>query len=280
MSETMEKTFTVAPPAQLDLRNIRGSVEIRPGEDGVIHVTATKDTNSGDASRTVIEFSQATDGTVKVVTRFPDAAWSWLIGSFPCRVDYVVQAPRECSLKIKGVSSGMVVAGGFEGAFSFDSVSGEMSLRNLTGPVNIKTVSGEVEMAELTGDLHLTTVSGKVTGKHVCGPVQLNTVSGAVSMEESSLSSVDATTVSGGMVYQTAFGAGPYRFNSVSGDVELVVPTETRCSAELHAVSGKLSTKLPATSTARQNGNQTVELQGGGVKVYLHSVSGNLSLAS
>jgi DUF4097 and DUF4098 domain-containing protein YvlB len=99
-------------------------------------------------------------------------------------------------------------------------------------------------------------------------------------MDESSLSSVDATTVSGRMEYQTAFGAGPYRFNSVSGDVELSVPSETRCSAELHAVSGKLFTKLPATSIAKRNGNQTAEIQGGGVKVHLHSVSGNLSLVS
>ena len=88
-----------------------------------------------------------------------------------------------------------------------------------------------------------------------------------------------ASTVSGGMTYQTAFGEGPYRFNSVSGDVQLLVPPETHCSAELHAISGTLTTKLPATSISRQNGNQTVEVQGGGVKVTQKSVSGNLSLA-
>jgi DUF4097 and DUF4098 domain-containing protein YvlB len=202
-----------------------------------------------------------------------------LFGSFPCRVDYVVQAPRKCFIKINGVSS-QALAEGFEGEFSFHSVSGEMTLRNLTGPVKVNTVSGAVELADLTGDLHLTTVSGKVSGKRIDGPVHLNTVSGQVALDESSLTSVDATTVSGRMEYQTAFGAGPYRFNSVSGDVELVVPSETHCSAELHAISGKLFSKLPATSIAQQNGNQTTEIQGGGVKVYLHSVSGNLSLVS
>jgi len=279
MSETIERTFPVTSPANLNLRNIRGSVEIRPAEDGIIRVTATKDTGTGDASRTLIEFSQASDGTVEVSTRFPDGAWSWLIGSFPCRVDYVVQAPPQCSLKIHGVSS-RISAAGFEGQFSFESVSGEMDLRSLSGPVRVNTVSGEMELADLTGDLHLTTVSGKVIGKRISGPVKLNTVSGAVAMQESSLASVDATTVSGGMVYQTGFGAGPYRFNSVSGDVKLVVPPDSRCSAEMHAVSGHLSTQLPATSEMRGNGNQSVEVQGGGVRVYLHSVSGNLSLAS
>jgi DUF4097 and DUF4098 domain-containing protein YvlB len=277
MSEIIEKTFTVSSPARLDLSNIRGSVEVRSGEEGTIRIHVSKDTNSGDASRTEIELSQTSDGTVRVATKFPEGAWSWLFGSFPCRVDYVVQAPRKCSLKINGVSSDLL-AEGFEGEFSFHSVSGEMTLRSLSGPVKVNTVSGEVKLAELTGDLNLTTVSGKVSGKHIQGPVHLNTVSGRVALDESSLSSVDASTVSGRMEYQTAFGVGPYRFNSVSGDVELLVPPETRCSAELHAISGKLFTKLPATSIARQNGNQTAEIQGGGVNVYLHSVSGNLSL--
>jgi DUF4097 and DUF4098 domain-containing protein YvlB len=279
MSEIMEKTFTVTSPARLELSNIRGSVEIRPGEDGVIHIQVTKDGNSDDVKRTEIELSQASDGTVKAATHFPDGAWSWLFGSFPCRVNYVVQAPRKCSLKINGVSND-ALAEGFEGEFSFHSVSGEMTLRSLNGPVKVNTVSGHVELAELTGDLNLTTVSGKVSARHIQGPLHLNTVSGQVAMDESSLPSVDATTVSGRMEYQTAFGAGPYRFNSVSGDVELSVPSETRCSAELHAVSGKLFTKLPASSIAQQNGSQTAEIQGGGVRVYLHSVSGNLSLVS
>ena len=279
MSEIIEKTFMVSSPAHLNLSNIRGSVEIRPGEDGIVHVMATKDGNSGDASHTVVELRQDPDGTVRVATRFPEGAWSWLFGSFPSQVNYVVQAPRKCSLRINTVSS-EIQAGGFEGEFSFHSVSGEMALRELSGPVKVNTVSGEVELAELTGDLRMTTVSGKVSGNRIRGAVQLNTVSGRISLEESSLPSVDATTVSGGMVYQTAFSEGPYRFNSVSGDVELLVPPETHCSAELHAISGKLFTKLPATSISRKNGNQTVEVQGGGVRVYLNSVSGDLSLAS
>jgi hypothetical protein len=279
MSETIEKTFNVSSPARLNLSNIRGSVEVRAGEDGIIHVIAVKQTGSGDAKRTEVELSQEADGTVKAATHFPEAGWGWLIGSFPCRVDYEVRAPRKCSLKINGASN-ETSAGGFEGEFSFSSVSGEMTLRDLTGPVKVNTVSGEMELADLTGELRINTVSGEISGKRLSGPLHLDTVSGKVSLEESDLPSAEATTVSGEMTYQTALGEGPYRFNSISGDVELMVPSEARCSAELRAISGKLSTKLPATSTSRHNGNQTVEVQGGGVKVYLNSVSGNLSLVS
>ena len=279
MSETIEKTFNVPSPARLNLSNIRGSVEVRAGEDGIIHVIAVKQTGSGDAKRTEIELSQEADGTVKATTHFPEAGWGWLIGSFPCHVDCEVRAPRKCSLKINGVSS-ETFAEGFEGEFSFNSVSGEMTLRDLTGPMKVNTVSGEMELAELTGELYINTVSGEISGKHLNGPLHLDTVSGQVSLKESSLPSAETTTVSGEMAYQTALGEGPYRFNSVSGDIELIIPSETRCSAELRAISGKLSTKLPVTSTSRQNGKQTLEVQGGGVKLYLNSVSGNLSLVS
>ncbi|HTX91286.1 MAG TPA: DUF4097 family beta strand repeat-containing protein [Anaerolineales bacterium] len=279
MSETIEKTFTVTSPARLNLSNIRGSVEIKAGQDGQIHVTAVKHENSGDASRTEVELSQEADGTVKVATHFPDGGWSWLIGSFPCRVDYVVEVPHQCSLKTNAVSSDTFAAG-FEGEFSFTTVSGELTLRDLTGPVNAKTVSGALELANLAGEMHINTVSGQISGKQLNGKLHLDTVSGRVSCEESSLPSAEATTVSGDMSLQTALGSGPYRFNSVSGNVELKVPAESRCEAELHAISGSLSTKLPATSTTRQNGRQTLEVQGGGVKLYLNSVSGNLSLVS
>jgi DUF4097 and DUF4098 domain-containing protein YvlB len=278
MSETIEKTFNVVSPASLHLSNIRGCIEIRPGQDGIIHITAAKEASTGDSQRTLIEMIQDSDGTVRAATRFPEGAWSWLFGSFPCRVDYVVQVPRKCILKINAVSSA-ILAGGFEGEFTFRSVSGEMDLCDLTGPVKVNTVSGEVELADLAGDLRLNTVSGKVTGKRIRGPAHLDTVSGNISLEESSLNSLVASTVSGEMIYQTAFGAGPYRFNSVSGDVALLVPADTRFSAELHAISGKLTTKLPATSITSQNGTQAVEVQGGGVKVTQQSVSGNLSLA-
>jgi hypothetical protein len=277
MSEIIEKTFTVAPPACLNLSNIRGSVEIRPGEEGVIYVIATKDTSSGDAGHTAIELSQEMDGSVKAATRFPEGAWSWLWGSIPCKVKYVVQAPRKCSLKINGVSND-TFAEGFEGEFSFQSVSGEITLHTLTGPVKVNTVSGDVDLAELTGGLHLKTVSGRVSGKHIHGQLHLHTVSGEVALEESNLACVEASTVSGRMSYQSAFGQGPSHFNSISGDVELLVPPEARCSAELHAISGKLSTKLPATSTSWQNGSQTIEVQGGGVKVFMNSVSGDMQI--
>ena len=51
--ETQEKTFNVSGTACLELSNIRGSVDIRSGDDGLIQITAIKHTDSGDAGNTV-----------------------------------------------------------------------------------------------------------------------------------------------------------------------------------------------------------------------------------
>ncbi len=277
--EIFEQVFQVTGPARLEVNNIRGSVDIRPGADGIITVKAVKQAHTGDGARTEIEMKQEADGSVKVKTRFPEVHLGWLFGSHPCEVDYTITAPRACAIHANGVSNELF-AEGFEGDASFKTVSGDLTVRALHGALSLNSVSGDMELANLTGSLRLSTVSGDITGTHLSGTVSLNTVSGDVELEQSSLLSVEATTVSGDMEMETALGDGPYKFNSVSGEVTLKVPADTRCSAELQSISGDISTRLPATSVSRHNGTQTVEVQGGGVKVYLHSVSGDMELKS
>jgi hypothetical protein len=279
MSETIEKTFSVSSPARLVVSNIRGHTEVRAGEEGVIRITAVKHTSSGDPKSTKIEITQEADGTIKAATRFPDAIWSWLTLSFPCRVDYLVVAPRACSLKLSGVSNDTSVQG-FEGECSINSVSGEVEVKDLTGPLNVSTVSGEVNLENLAGAVKLHTVSGGIRDKHLDGTLDVDTVSGKVELTASNLASIQTKSVSGNMEIESPLGAGPYHFHSVSGEVRLKVPADTRCTTELHSISGRLDAALPQTSASRHNGTQVAEVQGGGVKVTMNSVSGGLSVKS
>ncbi len=279
MSEKTEQTFQVSGSARLEVSNIRGSTEIRAGEDGLIHVEAVKQPSSGDEKRTEIQISQESDGRVKVKTHFPEASLGWLFGSQPCKVDYVITAPRLCTLKVNGVSNDTRVEG-FDGDCTVNSVSGDLELVRLTGDLSASVVSGEMELEALTGTMKLNSVSGEISGKNLSGTLDLNTVSGDVELKGSNLSSLEANVTSGGVEAETALGEGPYRFHSVSGNVCLKVPAETRCTAELHSLSGGITVNLPQTSTMHRNGRQVAEVGGGGVLVYVNSVSGNLSLKS
>ena len=259
MIEPTEKTFSVSTPARLSIANIRGSVEIRPGAEGVIHVTALKQPHTGDDKHTEIGITQEADGTVKAAARFPKGNWNWFFGSQPCEVDFVVEAPRLCSLMVNGVSNS-TFAEGFEGDIDINSVSGEITLRDLTGSVRIRTVSGDT------------------AGERISGILELETVSGDMMWKESDLCTVRANSVSGDICMVTSLAEGPYNFKSVSGQVFLSVPPDSNCTAELHSLSGDLVSTFPVTACFHHNGTQKVNIHGGGVVISLNSVSGDLTL--
>lgn len=259
--ETIQKTFQVSSSVRVDLTNIRGSMDVRPGEGNLVEVTAIKYTESGDADATEIELSQALDGSVKIATHFPDGWWLWLVGSKPCRVDYIVKAPQGSRLKLKGVDNS-VLMDGLEGEFNITSVSGDLTLRKLTGPMRVNTVSGDVSINGLSGAFDFVTVSGDLD------------------LYDGQLASINAKTVSGNLSIQTLLSDGPYRFDSVSGDVRLYLPAETRCSAHLSTLNGDIYSAFPTSNYSRRHGKQAMDIQGGGVMVKASSVSGNLQLYS
>jgi DUF4097 and DUF4098 domain-containing protein YvlB len=278
-NQILDRTFSISGTARLELSNIRGSVDIRPASDGVITVKAEKLVDTGDAEQTRIEMVQNNDGSVKVETRFPDSWLDWLFGSKPCKVNYIVTAPRACVLIINGVSNTLFVEG-FEGDASFKTISGEMTMRAMNGLLSFNSVSGDIQLNDLTGTMQMNTVSGEIKGTHLSGALNLKTVSGDVEFERSALPSVSATTVSGGMELETSLGEGPYKFNSVSGDLTMKLPADVHFTAELQSMSGDLSIKLPSASISNHNGRQLVEVGGGGVKVLLKSVSGDMKITS
>jgi DUF4097 and DUF4098 domain-containing protein YvlB len=256
--ETINKTFNVATPARLTLSNIRGSVEILPGDDGTIQVAAVKHQKSGDPERTKITITQIDASHVSVKTDFRDG-WFGFARRKPCKVDYTVQVPKECWLKVSGVSNSTEIQG----------VKGELF---------IKSVSGEIRLNDLSGPLKINSVSGSITGNRVVGSLDFNTVSGKISLKGSHFTCIDGHTVSGKINLQTPLGQGPYQFDAVSGDVELTVPADTACTASIRSLSGRINTSLSTTNSHINGGNSRLEINSGGVEVRSKSVSGNLFL--
>jgi len=256
--ETIQQTFTVPAGtlARLEVSNISGSIEVLPGEEGVIALTAVKHPHTGDLERTEVNISQAEDGSVKAEVKFREG-WRILTFSKPCQVSFTVRMPPHCSAQASGVSCSVNVHD-LEGDFEVSSVSGQVALNELSGPVKLNTVSGDVD------------------GSYIHGNLQFHTVSGNVRLKESELPAVTGHTVSGDVALQTPLAEGPYTVNSVSGDVRLTVPVDTHCTAYVRAISGHAHTAFPQTAYRRSNGSHVAAVQGGGVPVNLHSVSGDL----
>jgi hypothetical protein len=259
--ETIERRFTVTGPARLKVSNIRGAVDVQPGEDGIVSVVAVKYTDSGDAGRTEVEIVQAEDGSVRAKTHFTKGWW-WLFDwRQPCKVDYTIRVPRSSAVRVRGVSS-------------------EASVQGIEGEFDVKSVSGALRLQDLTGRVRAHSVSGAISGEKLDGPADLDTVSGKIRLTGSNLPAVEASSVSGDIVLETPLGEGPYRFKTVSGDVELIVPAESRCTIETSTVSGRFQTTMPLTRSWHDARRHGAEVQGGGTLVSLNSVSGDLRVTA
>lgn len=265
--ETIEQTFSVSTPARLTLSNVRGSVTIRAAQDGeqagnTVHVKAVKHLDNGDPDSTRLEITQPAGNTVSVLTRYNEGGWpffSFLGSQRPCKVDYEVSVPHACSVGLECVSS-------------------SAALHGLDGEFQLKTVSGALTLQELSGRLQLKTVSGDITAEGLAGALSLDTVSGQAHFSRSNLPAIDVSSISGDVWAHTPLGDGPYRFKSVSGNVELRVPGDTRCTLEAHRISGRLATDLPGTGRSAAPGQETLDVQGGGQRVQLNTIAGDLRL--
>jgi hypothetical protein len=257
--EKIDRRFNTGENARLSLGNIRGSVEVAPGEEGIIQITAVKHLESGDPQNTEIIMTQAEDGSVSVETRYMEAGLWFLFWRRPCRVDYKVRIPRRCALKLSGVSNSAVVEG-------------------IEGEIRIHSVSGLLTLKGLAGNLDISTVSGAASGESVSGGLRLKTVSGGVTLGVSHLARIEGSTVSGYVDIQTGLSEGPYRFHSVSGDVKLSIPAGAGCRVHTHSISGRVYS--PGKSFRSLKGRQEIQVKGGGPEIFFDSVSGDFSLTA
>lgn len=257
--EIIEKQFQTGENPNFSLGNIRGSVEILPGEAGVIRVTAIKQLESGDPQNTEIIMTQAEDGSVSVETRYMEPGLWFLFWRLPCKVDFKVRLPRSCRLNLSGVSSSAAVQG-------------------IEGDIKIHSVSGRLTLKELAGNLNISTVSGAVSGESFSGKLRLKTVSGSVDLAASRLAKIEGSTVSGTVDIQTDLIQGPYRFHSVSGGIRLSIPPGTGCRVHSHSISGSMYS--PGAHFRSLKGTQETSVNGGGAEVFFDSVSGDFSLVA
>jgi hypothetical protein len=263
-TETTEQLYSVNTPARLGIKNIRGSVSVR-GVEGAnsIRVTAIKHLDSGDPQRTEILLSQQPDGSVSVETRYQESGWllSLLGAHWPCKVDYVVEAPPDCTLNLEGVSNTARIEG-------------------LNGSLSLRSVSGEIEVHRLGGSISLHSISGDIGGDQLSGALTVDTTSGRVRLDASNFNSLQVNSVSGALFFKTPLSAGPYTFKTVSGNIRLAVPAQSACSVDFQSISGRFSSNLPTTMDQRQRGSQSAQDQGGGPMLKFNTVSGNASLES
>ncbi len=165
-----------------------------------------------------------------------------LAGCRGCSVDYELVVPP--GTRVFGeTGSGSVVVQGV-GEVDVELGSGDVRVRDVSGPVDARTESGNVTLARVSGPVDVQSSSGSINGSGLAGPVLADTSSGDVTLELSRAQQVRASTASGDV--DLTVPAGHYRVDTETGDGvevanEVVDDPDARYALELDTSSGDIT---------------------------------------
>jgi DUF4097 and DUF4098 domain-containing protein YvlB len=247
---TSQERFTVGDRAEITVEVAAGSVEVRVGTPGEIRVTV-------GGNDDLWEIDQVGDA---VAVR-PRSRWRGRSARM------TIDVPRGTGVEVRTASADVTLTGelgvtrvrtasgnvraAVVAELDVSTASGDIRVHGVGHDTSAASVSGALEVNEVGGRLSATTASGDVRVRHLTGDLEIGTTSGDVRIDH--------------------FGGAEASIRSVSGDVELGLPSGIRVEPDLSTVSGR--TRLPdrAGPAAATEPRRTVRL-------LIKTVSGNITL--
>lgn len=117
------------------------------------------------------------------------------------------------------------------------SGSGEIQLYKVTGDVRGTSGSGNVDLEDFNGELKATSGSGDVIVKNVKGEIEVSSGSGNIKIKDSK-ASFSANSGSGTVEGRGVVLDGASKFNSGSGDAEIVLASSPKFDISVNSGSG------------------------------------------
>ncbi|MDQ2953046.1 MAG: DUF4097 domain-containing protein, partial [Chloroflexota bacterium] len=189
-----------------------------------------------------------------------ERGWVDLFRGKRFRVDFEIMVPRECGIDAH-------------------TVSGQLSINGVNGPVEAQSVSGEIGLEDVEGPLRLKSVSGDVSCRRYVGHIEGNTVSGDVVFDSVRVRSLQLHTVSGDVDIRGVLEpAREHRLRTISGDVQLTL-SDPDLSVEFRTASGDLECEIPAHVTRVNRKEYTVTLGDGRGHAVVKTVSGDVTIS-
>ena len=197
LKQEWTKSFALGEPAEFELRNVNGAIEVTVWERSEISVTAEiqiKAPSKSKANELYEKLKFKVDAGGDRVSIEADLPRIRQVGfglgdHTSIRIRYDVKVPRQTSLKLK-TTNGCIEARGVRGAFDLESVNGGVDLWSAGGQGRLKTVNGSItcHLDEFSsgGDLELKTTNGGVElhlPEKAGGDLDAKTVNGRVRLD-------------------------------------------------------------------------------------------------
>jgi DUF4097 and DUF4098 domain-containing protein YvlB len=295
VSGSFDRSLDVSGPIRLELSNVAGDVAIVGSADGKVHVHGDVHVSGfgfGNPQKRLddivasppIELKGDTLRIGKDMTRLHNVA-----------ITYSVEVPRATEVNSTSVSGSQSVRN-VRGPVLAESVSGEVRGQDIGREVKLASTSGTVTAENCGDDVRATSVSGNVTVTNAKGDVLAHSVSGNVEVRNPG-GRVDANTSSGTVnvrdadgdvkahatagrvtVHGNPSGNSYWDLKTVSGTVDISVPSNASFHLSAGAVTGQISAQIPIMIEEQGKHSLRAHMGDGGGRVEIHTVSGAIEL--
>ena len=253
MSSRVEE-FTVSTEPELAIWQSSGTIKVVGADPGTIGVLL----HGGGAEKVPIQqygdrIEVGTEGKVR--------------GSYTT----VLSVPPDTRLSVATASANFNATSPL-GALDLRSASSKVVVKEVAGDTSIKVASGDVSIEKVSGRLRVASASGDVRVGLTEGDCSCSSASGDVAIDQAT-DCVEMKTASGDLVVRRMTGA-ELQAKSMSGDVEVGIPTGTRVEVDLKTTSGRVVLPDKSTQVAEQESGDPTRR----VKVATKSLSGDITI--
>lgn len=261
-----EKKFTVTGPAQLAVSTFDGSIEVRGWDRNEVAVEVEK-VGSDQQMVDRIQVKAAQDGNT-------------------ITIDVPKPSPLETSGLRRSPGANLVVSVPSKTSVVARSGDGSITVRRVSGRIDLDTGDGSVRAEEIAGSLVVRTGDGHVYGRKVDGQAEIYTGDGTVGLD-GVLTGVKVETRDGSVEVTARPGSradGDWDVTTGDGDVRLEVPKEFGAEVDARTGDGRVRVdSLTGTADAKTHDDQdrdavTGRLGGGGKALRLRTSSGSITV--
>ena len=227
--DRVDESRQVDADARISIDNLAGTIEVVGWDRNEVRILCELDPK---AKKLEINGGKS-DLEIKV--KYPRKVRGDIKGS-----TMTVQVPRGCRLETQSVSADVTVRD-VDGEIEIDSVSGEITVSGKPGTLEISSVSGVIEVEVESDDVEIDSVSGVIFVQGVRRRLAISSVSGDVEVKSGVLDAFAFNALSGELDL-TAEPApnGRWDIDCHSGEVTLYLPADVNAKFEIDTFSGDI----------------------------------------
>jgi DUF4097 and DUF4098 domain-containing protein YvlB len=295
VSGSFDRSLDVSGPIRLELTNIAGDISIVGSVDGKVHV-------HGDVRVSGMGFGNPQNRLDNILSNPPvELKGDTLrIGKDTSHIHnlsiaYSIEVPKDTVVTSSSVSGSQFVRN-VRGPVQASSVSGTVRGKDIGREVKLTSTSGSINAENCGDDVRATSVSGSVTVLNAKGDVLAHSVSGDVHVQkpggrvdtDTSSGSVDVLDANGDVKARATAGRLTIQGNptgnsywdlkTVSGSVDIAVPSSASFHLSAGAVTGQIRAQIPIMIEEQGKHSLRAHIGDGGGRVEIHTVSGGIEV--